>query len=215
MPSDGRSSVNVHEIAPGFYYWMAPHPAWEPTENWPEEVLCVYFEAADGIVLIDPLLPRGEEAAFCQSLDEDVKRLGQPVRVLLTAPWHARDTSVIVDRYNASVWAPPRARWKGPVLTTTAGLPAGVEALLPDGDADQALFFIRDFESLVTGDIFSGTGGRFHVFVDEQDRNPFLAWLPQLTALPVQRVLIAHGEPVLSAAAARVRAAVAEARTLA
>jgi hypothetical protein len=216
VPSDwGLGVVNVHEIAPGLSYWMAPHPAWDPTENWPEEVLCVLYESADGIVLIDPLLPRGEEAAFRQSLDEDVERLGQPVRVLLTAPWHARDTSAIVDRYNASVWAPPRAHWKEPVLTTTAELPAGVEALLPDGDANQALFFIRDFESLVTGDVFSGTGGRFHVFVDEQDREPFLDWLPHLTALPVQRVLIAHGDPVLSAGAARVREAVTAARTLA
>ena len=193
---------------------MAPHPRWEPAENWPEEVLCVYYQASDGIVLVDPLLPRGEEAAFFQSLDANVERLSQPVRVLLTAPCHARDSSIIVDRYNASVWAPPRARWEGPVLTTTADLPAGVEALLPDGDMDQALFFVRDFQSLVTGDIFSGTGGRFHVFVDEQDREPFLAWLPQLTELPVQRVLIAHGEPVLTAGAARVQEAVAEARAL-
>src|SRR5205823_11921034 len=31
---------------------MAPHPEWEPTENWPEDVLCVYYESSDGIVLI-------------------------------------------------------------------------------------------------------------------------------------------------------------------
>jgi hypothetical protein len=206
--------VNVHEIAPGFYYWMAPHPEWEPSENWPEDVLCVYFESTDGIVLIDPLLPRGEGAAFWHALDEDVERLDQPVRILLTAPWHARDTSRFVDRYNASVWASPLARWKEPVLTTTAVLPAGVEALFPVGDVNQALFFLRDVESLVTGDVFSGTGGRFHVFMDDHDREPLLAWLPQLTALPLQRVLIAHGEPVLSDGAARVREAIAEARAL-
>jgi len=57
-------------------------------------------------------------------------------------------------------------------------------------------------------------GGRFHVFVDEQDREPFLAWLPRLSDLPLERVLIAHGEPVLSDGAARVREAVAEARAL-
>jgi hypothetical protein len=118
---------------------MAPHPAWEPTEDWPEE---------------------------------DARR---PFRV---------------DE-----------------------LPAGVEALLPDGDENQALFFIRRHQTLVTGDIFSNTGG-FHVFVDEQDREPFLAWLPRLSELPVERVLVAHGEPVLSGGAARVRDAVAEARAI-
>lgn len=204
--------MNVRELAPGFWYWLAPHPEWEPSENWPEEVLCVYYESQDGIVLIDPLLPRGEEDEFRRALDADVDRLGQPVRVLLTAPWHARDAAAVVDRYAATVWAPPRARWEGPALGTTEDLPAGVEALLPDGDDHQALFFIREHQTLVTGDIFSGTGGRFHVFVDDQEPASFLAWLPQLFELPVQRVLIAHGEPVLSEGAAQVRAAVEEAR---
>ena len=205
---------DVHELAPGFGYWLAPHPGWQPGENWPEEVLCVRFESPDGIVLIDPLLPRGREAAFWAALDVDVEQLGRPIHVLLTAPWHARDTEAVVDRYGALVWAPPRARWKGRALTTTDRLPRGVEALLPDGDHDQALFLVRDRRTLVTGDVFSGTGGRFHVFVDEQDRRPFLDWLPLLAELPVDRVLIAHGEPVLSNGAARVRDAVAEAREL-
>jgi glyoxylase-like metal-dependent hydrolase (beta-lactamase superfamily II) len=204
--------VNVHELAPGFWYWMAPHPEWEPTENWPEDVLCVYYESSAGIVLIDPLLPRGEEAEFWRALDADVERLRDPVRVLLTAPWHVRDTSTFVERYAASVWAPPHARWEEAKLTTTAELPTGVEALLPDGDENQALFFVPDHQTLIAGDIFSGTGGRFHVFMDDQDREPFLDWLPQLYELALQRVLIAHGESVLSDAAALVREAVTEAR---
>ena len=150
--------LNLTELAPGFAFWMAPHPEWEPDENWPEDVLCAYYEAADGTVLIDPLVPRGREDEFWRFLDVAVERRGLPVRVLLTAPWHARDAAVVAARYDASIWAPPAARWKGPVLTTTADLPAGVEALLPDGDENQALFFIPAAGSLVTGDVFSGTG---------------------------------------------------------
>jgi hypothetical protein len=207
--------LNLTELAPGFAYWLAPHPEWEPDENWPEDVLCVYFEASDGTVLIDPLVPRGREDDFWRFLNEAIERRRQPVRVLLTAPWHARDAAVVAARYDASIWAPSAARWKGPVLTTTADLPAGVEALLPDGDENQALFFIPAVESLVTGDVFSGTGGRFHVFLDDQEREPLLAWLPRLTTLRVRSVLIAHGEPVVSDGAARIREAVAEARAAA
>jgi hypothetical protein len=208
--------VNLHELAAGFAYWMAAHPAWEPTENWPEEVLCVYYEASDGVVLIDPLLPRGREAEFWHMLDGAVERTRQPIRVLLTAPWHARDTPAVVDRYGASVWAPPRALWKSPVLTTTHDLPAGIEALLPAAEKEnQALFFVRDHRTLVTGDVFSGTGGKFHVLVDDPDEEALLGWLPKLYELPVERVLIAHGEPVLTDGAARIREAVAEARALA
>ena len=164
-------------------------------------------------MLIDPLVPRGREDEFWRFLDGAVERRGLPVRVLLTAPWHARDAAVVAARYDASIWGPPAARWKGPALTTTAEIPAGVEALLPEGDENQALFFIPAAGSLVTGDVFSGTGGRFHVFLDDQVRAPFLAWLPRLAALPVESVLIAHGDPVLADGAARIGEAVAEALT--
>ena len=89
--------MNLTELAPGFAYWMAPHPEWEPDENWPEDVLCVYFEASDGTVVIDPLVPRGRGDEFWRFLDGAVERRGLPVRVLLTAPWHARDAAVVAD----------------------------------------------------------------------------------------------------------------------
>jgi glyoxylase-like metal-dependent hydrolase (beta-lactamase superfamily II) len=203
--------MNVHELAPGMRYWFAPHPAWKPEENWPEDVLCAYYEVPEALVLFDPLVPRGEEDEFWRVLDGDVERLGRPVRVLLTAPWHDRDTTLVVERYGADVWAHPEALWKGhPVLTTTAELPTGVEPFLPDGNEEgQAMFFIREHRTLVTGDMFSGTGGRFHVFVSPDEPNPeaFLASLPQLLALPIERVLIAHGEPVLNDGVARIREA--------
>ena len=210
--------MEVQKIAPGLWYWLAPHPDWTPDENWPEGVLCAYYEAEDAVVLFDPLVPRGEEDEFWRALDGDVERLGLPVRVLLTAPWHDRDTMLVVERYDADVWAHPAARWKGesleehlslprPVLTD---LPAGVEALLPEGnDEAQALFFIREHGTLITGDTFSGTGGHFHVFVSPDEPNPeaFLAWLPTLLELPIERVLISHGEPVLGSGVAQIREA--------
>ena len=199
------------ELEPGMRYWYAPHPAWRPDENWPEGVLCAYYEAPDALVLIDPLVPRGEEDEFWRALDADVERLGRPVHVLLTSPWHDRDTTLVVERYDAPVWAHPEALWKdAPVLTTTDTVPAGVEALLPDGNEEgQASFFIREHRTLVTGDMFSGTGGVFHVYVSPDEPNPeaYLAWLPRLLELPIERVLISHGEPVLSDGVARIREA--------
>jgi glyoxylase-like metal-dependent hydrolase (beta-lactamase superfamily II) len=199
------------ELEPGLRYWYAPHPAWRPDENWPEGVLCAYYESPDALVLIDPLVPRGEEDEFWTGLDADVERLGRPVHVLLTSPWHDRDTTLVVERYGAPVWAHPEALWKDdPVLTTTDQVPAGIEALLPDGNEEgQASFFIREHRTLVTGDMFSGTGGVFHVYVSPDEPNPeaYLAWLPRLLELPIERVLIAHGEPVLENGLAEIRKA--------
>jgi glyoxylase-like metal-dependent hydrolase (beta-lactamase superfamily II) len=74
------------------------------------------------------------------------------------------------------------------------------------------VFFIREHRTLVTGDVISGTGGRLHVFVDEADPKLLLPALDALADLPIERVVIPHGDIVESDGAARIRNAVAEAR---
>ena len=182
--------------------WRSPHPAWEPGENWPEEVPVVCYETDDAVVLIDPFLP--PDGAFDPH--------GKPVHVLLTQPAHYRGTADVVERYAASVWGPPHARWRqDPDPTTTSDLPGGVEAIELDGEPDQVVFFIREGRTLVTGDVLSGTGGRFHVFVDEADAERLLPALEALAELPIERVIIPHGDPVPERGAERIRQAVAEA----
>ena len=183
-------------------WWTAPHPDWEPGEDWPEEVPVVRYETDDEVVLIDPLLPP----------DGSFDPHGKPVRVLLTQGAHYRGTAEVVARYGASVWAPPNARWrKIPNPATTDVLPAGVEAIELDGEPQQVVFLIREHATLVTGDVLSGTGGVLHVFVDEADPERLLPALAALGELPIERVIIPHGEPILTDGAARIRAAVAEA----
>lgn len=184
-------------------WWFAPHPAWEPTEDWDEEVPVVRYETDDEVVLIDPFLPR----------DGGFDPHGKPVRVLLTQPAHYRGTADFVERYGASVWVPPHAVWRRrPNPATTDELPRGVEAMELDGEPHQVVFFIRDHATLVTGDVLSGTGGVLHVFVDEAEPERLLPSLDALGDLPIERVIIPHGDPILSNGAARIRAAVAEAR---
>ena len=184
-------------------WWTAPHPDWEPGEDWPEVVPVVRYETRDEVVLIDPFLPP----------DDGFDPHGKPVRVLLTQGAHYRGTADVVARYGASVWAPPNARWrKIPNPATTDDLPAGVEAIELDGEPQQVVFLIREHATLVTGDVLSGTGGVLHVFVDEADPERLLPALAALGELPIERVIIPHGDLILTDGAARIRAAVAEAR---
>jgi len=55
--------VDVRRLADGLWRWTASHPN---AANWPDwgppvppEVGCVYYEAPDAVVLLDPLLPAG------------------------------------------------------------------------------------------------------------------------------------------------------------
>jgi glyoxylase-like metal-dependent hydrolase (beta-lactamase superfamily II) len=81
-----------------------------------------------------------------------------------------------------------------------------------EGEPLQVVFFFRDQATLVTGDVLSGTGGSLHVFVDEADPERLLPSLAALSELPIERVIIPHGDLIHSDGAARIRAAVAEAR---
>jgi glyoxylase-like metal-dependent hydrolase (beta-lactamase superfamily II) len=184
-------------------WWFAPHPDWEPGEDWPEKVPVVRYETEDEVVLIDPLLPS----------DDSFDPQGKRVRVLLTQGAHYRGTDELVGRYGASVWAPPNAEWrKIPNPSTTDELPAGIEAIELDGEPQQVVFFIPEHETLVTGDVLSGTGGGLHVFVDDADPERLLPALDALADLPIERIVIPHGELVQSGGAAQIRAVVAEAR---
>jgi glyoxylase-like metal-dependent hydrolase (beta-lactamase superfamily II) len=184
-------------------WWTAPHPDWEPGEDWPEDVPVVRYETRDEVVLIDPFLPT----------DGGFDPHGKPVQVLLTQGAHYRGTAEVVARYGASVWAPPNARWrKIPNPATTDVLPAGVEAIELDGEPQQVVLLIRGHATLVTGDVLSGTGGVLHVFVDEADPDRLLPALAALGELPIERVVIPHGDPILTDGAARIRAAVEDAR---
>jgi glyoxylase-like metal-dependent hydrolase (beta-lactamase superfamily II) len=184
-------------------WWFSPHPAWEPGEDWPQEVPVVRYETEDEVALIDPFLPAGDR------FDPD----GKPVKVLLTQPAHYRGTADFVERYDASVWVPPRAEWrKRPNPATTRELPSGVEALELGGEPQQVVFWFPAHATLVSGDVLSGVGGGLHVFVDEADREPLLASLERIAELPIDRVIIPHGDFVPTDGAACIRPAVADAR---
>ena len=79
FPNAGAGSVYVPGVS-SLSWWFAAHPAWEPGEDWPQEVPVVCYETDDEIVLIDPFLPQ----------DGSFDPHGKRVRVLLT-PHPSRD----------------------------------------------------------------------------------------------------------------------------
>lgn len=187
--------MDVHEVAPGLRYWLAPHPAWKPGNDWPEDVLSVYYEAPKALVLIDPLVPLGEENAFWRALDLDVERLGRPVRVLLTAPWHRRDADLFAGRYAAQPDREP---------------PAGIETFVAEGVQEgQRAFFIREHRTLVVAEYFMGAADGLRVSPSPAERDPdrFIRSLRRLLELPIAHVLVAHGPPVLADGAGAIRMA--------
>ena len=62
--------VDLQQVARGLWRWVSTHPEWEPPEqedspaDWPAEVGCVAYETPDTLVLIDPLVGDGDQAAL-------------------------------------------------------------------------------------------------------------------------------------------------------
>jgi hypothetical protein len=181
--------MDVQQLADGLWRWTASHP---DAANWPDrgppvppEVGCVYYEAPDAVVLFDPLLPAGEEEEFLAHLDRDVERLALPVSILLTAAWHERSSAMLRERYRAG-----------------DRVPKTVEAYRVEGAPEEQLaYFIRPHRALVVAEIFVGDGRGGLALVPSpalEDRAALDRSLHAIAELPVELVLVSHGEPVLS-----------------
>lgn len=211
--------MEVTRIADGLWRWSTYYGEWR------DQVGSVYVEADDAIVVVDPLVPeeRDEAERFWRALDRDVERAGTRVHVLVTVFWHVRSAAAVVRRYRGRLHAASRAR--APIerragLRTTSfrpgdALPAGIEALR-SGRATEVVLWVPAHAALVPGDVLLGDAAGGVRLCPE-------SWLPSgvghrelrhalapLLELPVRRVLVSHGEPVLEdghAALARALAA--------
>jgi glyoxylase-like metal-dependent hydrolase (beta-lactamase superfamily II) len=193
--------MEAHRITDGLWRWTAPHPNWE---NWPDherqprEVGSVYYEEDDATVLVDPLVPSGEEDQLFRYLDADVERRGLPVVILLTAEWHRRSAGELARRYEARIGGAP---------------PTGIEEIRIEGaDERQVAYFIRPQAALVVCEIFAvDIDGELRVCPSPALARPdeLEASLDRLMELPVERLLVSHGEPVLEDAKARMAEALA------
>jgi glyoxylase-like metal-dependent hydrolase (beta-lactamase superfamily II) len=182
----------MEEVAPGLRRWTAYHDHWE------EDVGSLALESDDGLILIDPIDPPRE--------------LRRPDHVLLTVFWHNRSTA---DLRAKRVWAPTRSapplRNRGVDVTDafTAGdqLPGGVQAF-QTARVSEVVFWLPEQRAVVAGDVLLGAGAKPRPTMDPLRLCPE-GWLGKATHadlqrtlapllnLPVQRVLVSHGKPVL------------------
>lgn len=197
--------MDVLEIAPGLWRWTGWH------EEWREDVGSVYWETGDGVVLVDPIVPPEDADRFWRALDRDVARLGGRVHVLVTVFWHTRSAAAMVERYGARVWAPRAGR---AAVARRAGavtdpyrvgdpLPGGLEAFRT-ARAAEVVYWIAEHGALVPGDVLLGDGlGGARMCPESwlpasRKHADLAASLAPLLDLPVERILLSHGEPVLS-----------------
>jgi glyoxylase-like metal-dependent hydrolase (beta-lactamase superfamily II) len=181
--------VPLTELAPGLRRWTARHEAWK------EDVGCVAVDTDDGLVLIDSLDPPRE--------------LGRADHALVTVFFHARSTQA------RHVWAEQRlvrrlaSRGVEVDRPFTAGdpLPGGIEAL-QTARKSEVVYWLPQHRAIVVGDVLLGAGAKPRAtddplrlcperWLDGASYDDLRESFKPLLELPVSRVLVSHGEPVL------------------
>jgi glyoxylase-like metal-dependent hydrolase (beta-lactamase superfamily II) len=170
--------MDVGELGPGLWRWTARHPEWDD-----RVVASAYLETAEAVVLVDPLVPRGEEERFFDALDRDVARVGRPVAVVLTNPWHRRSADELAARYDADVFV-AGAGW----------LPAGL-AVYPGGmQPEDVVLHAPSHRAIFTGDTLLDNRLCPEDWLAE-GRAHQVECLERVVALDADLVVPAHGTP--------------------
>ena len=147
-------------------------------------------EAADAFLLVDPLVPD----ELWGPLGERIERHRKPVVVYTTIGFHRRSRDEALRRFGATA------------VRRAADLPMGVEAIrIPR--AGETMLWLSDLRALVPGDRLLGDGegglrlcppGWLRYLKPGLTQDELRAALRSLLLeLPVEMVLVSHGEPVL------------------
>ena len=195
----------MRELEPGLWWWEAVHPEWTEedaaTEEWGPEVSSYAIDDGQLLLLVDPTAPPAPVEALAAERE---------VVIVLTCPWHSRDTPALVSRLGAAVFSPPP---DGPLDTLEAQvfkegetLPVGVQAL-PGMEPNDLVLWVESRGAVLAGDTLIDRGRGLEFPADWANKGvpaeQILASLQPLLELPVAHVLPTHGPPTDRAALAR------------
>jgi glyoxylase-like metal-dependent hydrolase (beta-lactamase superfamily II) len=215
----------VRELRPGLWHWEAPHPEWSGPENealrrrlaaigeTPSQAGVVSSYAIDDgaqLLLFDPLAAPTEIVALAADHE---------TAIVLTCPWHERDTRRLTERLSATVFVPPPDEGSPDVAWLLAGdtveghlfsagdrLPIGVEAF-PGKEPNDVVLWIENGRVVIAGDTLVDFGQGLEIppewSPDGVTTKQVAEGLRPLLERPVEHVLATHGGPTDRAALER------------
>jgi glyoxylase-like metal-dependent hydrolase (beta-lactamase superfamily II) len=168
----------VRELQAGLWHWQAPHPGWEPTEPWSREVSSYGIDDGGRLLLFDPLGVPGEIEELAAERE---------TAIVLTCPWHERDTQSLVERLGVPVFAPP------PETQEDLMEKFGITAEQAEGGSPD-LRWLRDAETLEKHWVYAGD--RLPVGIDAflgKDPKDLVLWIESRRAVIAGDSLVDFG----------------------
>lgn len=167
------------------------------------ELFSTALVTADGVVAIDPIEMSRETRAEFESL-------GCVISVLVSNANHARAAAAFADRSGTAIFAPMELRETLPAAKFWNGLRqiSGLDILPIEGAAPGEVAFhdARDGGTLIFGDALINFGSDGFSLLPRKycgNQPRMLKSLRQLLTLDCERILFAHGEPLVTRAQER------------
>ena len=207
--------MSVAEVAPDLWRWTARHPDWHPSDAFGAEVASYALVADDELLLVDPLLPGGDDgdaSAVLERLDL-LAESTKTTHILITIGYHVRSAEPLRARYAGHIYGPKSIAIRLADTKTFTILEPGVPG--PAGAVAHAIgsprrtelpLWLPSHKALAFGDaLVTNPDGKLRMWAqkprDAQQiafyRSRFAPTLDPLRDLPVQRILTTHGPPIL------------------
>jgi hypothetical protein len=196
----------VEEVGPGLWAWAARHPDWKPGFGWDERVRCFVVETEPETLVVDPLVEGDDWTA----VDDVVGAREARAAIVLTQAAHARQAGEAAARYGAGVWAHEYAREKvggaefHPIRHGD-DVPGAAEVLAFDEEpgGSGTPLYVPSHAAVAVGDVFISVDGELRVWWTSRDeeeerwyRERYVPSLRRWLERPIERILVAHGDPV-------------------
>lgn len=187
----------LREVTDGLWLWRVRHPDWSPNCDWQPVVTSVCVESGGEVALLDPIAPTSDSVVFWRKLDAC-----PPTFLVVLKPDHVRDVDVFSRRYGVRAFG-PYLFWRDDIPETDlegiepgSTLPGGLLALYDGRGRNETPLWLPEQRALVFADALIEHDGRLRVWRTPWHEERVLPALQSMLSLPVERVIISHGEPV-------------------
>ena len=217
----------MRELCEGLWHWEAPHPEWRSTEPWSENVSSYAIDDGEQLLLFDTLGAPSELEALAAERDtaivltapwheRDAQQLVERFDVPVFTPL-PDSAQYLIDTYGITaeqagdgspdlVWLLREQKGEARPYSPGDRLPFGADVFRGHKPNDTVLW-VESQRAVISGDTLVDFGQGLEI--NERwlrpvvTREEIAAGLRPLLELPVEHVLVTHGEPTDRAALER------------
>jgi hypothetical protein len=195
--------AQITDLAPGLWIWRLPHPDWREGFDWEPHVTSTVVESRGEVWVLDGLAPPDDDDPVWRRLDAR-----PPTYLGVVKPDHVRSVDLLVRRYGVPAYG-PSLFWPDDVPATALEplepgleLPGGLRTLEDGRWKLETPIWLPEQRTIVFADGLTAPAGELRVWFSRRHESHVLPALRAMLAeLPVERVIVSHGEPVHDRAA--------------